>query len=251
MSKSYLLSSTTECHPPFSHRRLPLWAGSANLPGHDLPTEPERVPGGADTALLIAVLAAPLAGPVLYGLLHDDPRAVRLVDGFVYLAVPLLVALQVVPSAWEHRSFLVLVALLAGVVVPTVLERASHVLHRHTDSAALLVGITGLLVHTLLEGAALAPGDDGIRLTFGLAVILHQIPVGLVLWWLLRPRYGVAAAAAGVGSIVIGTWIGYSFGAEVLAGVHGVGGEAFQAFVSGTLVHVVFHQGRHDHTHEH
>ncbi len=82
-------------------------------------------------------------------------------------------------------------------------------------------------------------------------MILHQIPVGLVLWWLLRPRYGVAAAAAGVGSIVIGTWIGYSFGAEVLAGVHGVGGEAFQAFVSGTLVHVVFHQGRHDHTHEH
>jgi hypothetical protein len=56
---------------------------------------------------LVAVLAAPLAGPLLYRLLHDRPDAVRLVDGFVYVAVPVLVALQVLPSAWEHRSALV------------------------------------------------------------------------------------------------------------------------------------------------
>ena len=204
-------------------------------------------PAGA----LIAVLAAPLAGPLLYGLLHDRPAAARRVDAFVYIAVPFLVALQVLPSAWEHRSVLVLVALAVGVLVPTLVERASHVLHRHTDSVALVVGLSGFLLHTLLEGAALAPGEAGVPLPFALAVILHQIPVGLVVWWLLRPRYGTLAASAGVASIVLGTLAGYLLGAEVLGGLHGERAEVFQALVSGTLVHVVFHQGRHDHAHEH
>jgi zinc transporter ZupT len=199
---------------------------------------------------LIAVLAAPLAGPILYGLLHDRPGAVRFVDGFVYVAVPVLVALQVLPSAWEHRSILVVAALLAGVLVPTIVERASQVLHHHTDSVALIVGLLGFLLHTLLEGAALVPGRDGVAVAFALAVVLHQIPVGLVVWWLLRPRYGVAVASAGVGSIVVGTLTGYALGGEVLGGLHGEGAEIFQALVSGTLVHVVFHQGRHDHTHD-
>ena len=199
---------------------------------------------------LVAVLVAPLAGPVLYGLLHDRPGAVRLVDGFVYVAVPALVALQVLPSAWEHRSALVVAALVAGILVPTLMERASQVLHRHTDSVALVVGLSGFLLHTLLEGAALAPGEDGVAAAFALAVMLHQIPVGLVVWWLLRPRYGTAAASAGVGSIVLGTLVGYALGVEVLGGLHGERAEAFQALVSGTLVHVVFHQGRHDHAHD-
>jgi len=160
------------------------------------------------------------------------------------------VGLQVLPAAWEHRSLLVLAALLVGVTVPTLLERASHALHRHTDSAALVVGLSGFLLHTLLEGAALVPREGGVPATFALAVILHQIPVGLVVWWLLRPRYGPAIASGGVGSIVLGTLAGYGLGAEVLGGLHGTAAAAFQAFVSGTLVHVVFHQGRHDHAHD-
>jgi zinc transporter ZupT len=114
---------------------------------------------------------------------------------------------------------------------------------------ALVVGVSGLLLHTRLEGAALVPGEDGVPVAFTLAVILHQMPVGLVIWWLLRPRYGAAAAAAGVGSIVVGTLVGYVLGAEVLGSLHSEAAELLQALVSGTLVHVVFHQGRHDHAH--
>jgi hypothetical protein len=171
------------------------------------------------------------------------------VDGFVYVSVPVLVALQVLPAAWEHRSLLMIGAAAAGFVVPAALERMSHALHRHTDALALVVGLSGLVLHTLLEGAALAPGEDGVPVTFALAVILHQMPVGLVLWWLLRPRYGFAAAACGVGSIVVGTLIGYALGVEVLGAVHGEGAELYQALVAGSLMHVVFHQGRGDHQH--
>jgi hypothetical protein len=201
-------------------------------------------------AYLAAVSLAPVAGPALYGWLHERPDAVRLVDGFVFLAVPVLVALQVLPAAWEHRSPMVLAAVASGVLVPTLLERASHALHRHTDTLALAVGLAGFLLHTLLEGAALVPGDDGVPVAFALAVLLHQVPVGLVVWWLLRPRYGPLVASGGVASIVLGTLIGYALGAETLGSLHGERAEAFQALVSGSLVHVVFHQGRHDHAHD-
>lgn len=199
---------------------------------------------------LIAVSAAPVAGPLLYALLHERPTAVRLVDGFVYVAVPLLVAWQVLPHAWEVRTALPLIAVAVGFVVPAAIERLSHALERHTDQVALAIGLSGLLLHGVLEGAAFAPVNGSVPVPFALAVTLHRVPVGLVVWWLVRPRYGWLAASVGVGLVVATTLAGYGVGMEVMTHVEGPGLELYQAFVSGSLVHVVFHQGRHDHTHD-
>lgn len=200
---------------------------------------------------LIAAAAAPILGPVLYRILHDHPRAVAAVDNFVYVAVPLLVAWQVLPHAWEDRNALMVVAVVAGFFIPALVERASHALADQTDNLAMVVGLSGLVLHAMLEGAALVPGVAPVEAPFAAAVILHRIPVALVIWWLIAPRFGSVAASAGVGSIVIATLAGYGLGAELLADVHGSGAELYQAFVSGSLVHVVFHQGRHDHDHSH
>jgi len=200
---------------------------------------------------LLAALVAPLLGPVLYRVLHDHPRAVEAVDNFVYVAVPLLVAWQVLPHAWEDRSVLALVAVTGGFILPALIERASQALAEQTDNLAMVVGLSGLVLHAALEGTALVPGTAPVEAAFAAAVILHRIPVSLVIWWLIRPRFGWTAAAAGVGSIVLATLAGYGLGIEFLAGVHGPGTELYQAFVSGSLVHVVFHQGRHDHDHSH
>lgn len=200
-------------------------------------------------AFLIAALIAPLAGPLLYRTLHEHRRAVWIVDGSVYVAVPLLLAWQVLPEVWESRSLWMLVAVGAGLLVPTALEHVSRALHRFTDTVALGVGLSGLVLHALLEGAALFPAQHQGQLAFVLAVTLHRVPVGLVIWWLLKPRYGTAAAVAGVASVVLGTVLGYALGIEVLGDAHGLGTKLYQAFVSGSLVHVVFHQGRRDHTH--
>lgn len=198
---------------------------------------------------LIAAATAPLFGPLLYRALHDRPRAVEAVDNFVYFAVPLLVAWQVLPHAWEDRSILAIVAVFAGFLLPGLIERASHALADQTDNLALVVGLSGLVLHALLEGTALVPGSAPVEAPFAWAVILHRIPVSLVVWWLIRPRFGPFAAAAGVGSIVIATVAGYGVGAELLAESHGPATHLYQAFVSGSLVHVVFHQGKHDHDH--
>ena len=199
---------------------------------------------------LIAALAAPAAGPLLYRLLHERPQAARILDGFVYVAVPLLVAWQVVPDAWERRSVLPLVAVAAGVLIPTWIERASHALRHRTDAFALVVGLSGLVLHALLEGAALAPLEAARpAVSFALAVTLHRVLEGLVVWWLLRPRYGIGVAVAGVGVLLTATLTGLGVGLELLAGVDGAGVALYQALVAGSLVHVVFHQGRHDHSH--
>lgn len=200
---------------------------------------------------LIAALAAPIAGPILYKALHDRPRAVELVDGFVYVAVPVLVALQVLPHAWEDRNLFAVAALAAGFLLPAIVEKVSHALADRTDNVAMVVGISGLALHAMLEGAAFLPGGEPIDVPFALAVTLHRIPVSLVIWWLICPRFGGGWAAAGVGSIVLATLGGYVLGAEMLGGMHSGSAEIYQAFVSGSLVHVVYHQGRHDHDHAH
>lgn len=198
---------------------------------------------------LVGALVAPVVGALLYRSLHRRDRAVRLVDGFVYFAVPALVALQVVPHAFEEGSPVILLLVAAGAVVPSLFERASHLLERYTDDLGILVALSGLLLHEILEGAAFAPLGSTVDPVFGWAVILHRVPAGLVVWWLVRPRHGIPLATLAVGSLVVATLGGFLVGNEFLGPVHGHGIERYQAFVSGTLLHVIFHRGRHDHEH--
>ena len=188
-------------------------------------------------------LAALLVGVLLYGWLHDRPSTMRLFDGCMYVIVPALVAWQVLPHAWADHGVLAIVVLALGMGTPTLIERVSHSLAPHADNLALLAGLSGLALHAFLEGAAFAP--SGARV--GTAVMLHRIPVGLMIWWLLRPR-GFGRASIGIGAILVATVAGYVVGTHLFADDPG-GVELYQAFVGGSLLHVVFHHGRHDHPH--
>ena len=193
---------------------------------------------------LAGALAAPFVGAFLYGWLHGNARAVRFVDGFMFIVVPALVAWQVLPQAWAEHGALTLVVIALGIGTPALIERASHTLAAHTDNLALLAGLSGLGLHALLEGVALAPEGAVIAAP----VILHRIPVGLAIWWILRPRHGFVGGLLGIGFIAAATVVGYALGGEVVGDGEGIG--LYQAFVGGSLVHVVFHQARHDHRHE-
>lgn len=193
---------------------------------------------------LAGSLLAPVAGALLYGWLHDRPFGVRLVDGFMYVAVPALVLWQVVPHVWASHGLLAIGVFLLGLGTPVLIERISHRLAPHADNLALLAGLSGLSLHAFLEGAALV--SNGLQL--GLAVILHRIPVGLTVWWLLHPRRGFWGASIGIAAILAATVAGYAAGARFFGDGHG-GVGLYQAFVGGSLLHVVFHQSRHDHSH--
>ncbi|MEM7416024.1 MAG: hypothetical protein AAF389_11040 [Gemmatimonadota bacterium] len=186
-----------------------------------------------------------------------------LVDRAVLVLVPLLVAWHIVPHVWQTQEVALVVAVALGVTVPTVVERVFHKVADQTDNVAMLVGLSGLALHALMEGAALAaPG--GVDTPFGIAVALHRVPVGLIIWWLIRPRFGWGLASLAVGALIAVTLAGYGLGGELIptdaAHTHGHThdhgdadgrgwAELYEAFVSGSLMHVVFHQGRHDHDH--
>ncbi|MDE0055349.1 MAG: hypothetical protein OXT64_14005, partial [Gammaproteobacteria bacterium] len=179
---------------------------------------------------LAGSLLAPVAGALLYGWLHDRPYGVRLVDGFMYVAVPALVLWQVVPHVWASHGLLAIGVFVLGLGTPALIERISHRLAPHADNLALLAGLSGLSLHAFLEGAALV--SNGIQL--GLAVILHRIPVGLTVWWLLRPRRGFGGASIGIAAILAATVAGYVAGARFFGDGHG-GVGLYQAFVGGSL----------------
>ena len=55
--------------------------------------------------------------------------------------------------------------------------------------------MAGLALHGMLDGVALANAHGHAT---PLAVVLHRLPEGLTLWWLLRPTYGPRWTAAAI-----------------------------------------------------
>ena len=142
-------------------------------------------------------------------------------------------------------------AWLRSPLVEWVLQR--HAAHRYAyaDDAAIVASLSGIALHALLEGAAFAgdPIAAPDRTAFAVAVALHRVLLGLVIWWLVRPRHGPILAALAVAAVPVVTVAGYLVGGELGMAGEGPGVALYQAFVAGTLLHVVFHQGRRDHDH--
>ena len=196
---------------------------------------------------VIAALVAPAVGALIYLWLHNHPKTIRLIDTVVYVALPLLVAWQVLPHALLEGAIWPVVAVAAGAGSLYLIERFSHTLAQHADNATIMVAASAMVLHAMLEGGALLTLASSAP--FMAAVILHRIAAGLLIWWLLQPRHGTGAAVVGVGALIGATLIGYGAGAGVLPDEHGTVLDLYQGFVAGSLLHVVFHQGRHDHQH--
>ena len=192
-----------------------------------------------------AALVAPVLGALLYGVLHERPRTMRFVDTSMRFAIPVLVGWQVLHHGWEEFGLLAVAAIGLGVATPPLIERLSRAIAPYADNISIVAGISGLALHALLEGAALAPEGAGLQI----AVILHRVPIGLVIWWMVRPRHGRRGAALGIGALAAATALGYFLGEQVLSEFE-AGATLYQAYVGGSLMHVVFHQSRRDHRHD-
>ncbi|HKK92587.1 MAG TPA: permease [Longimicrobiales bacterium] len=191
---------------------------------------------------LVASLVALVTGPLLLGAFGARRGVASFLDGFVVVAVPGLIFLHFVPEAIEHLSLLPIVALVLGFWAPVGAERVLRDPKGRTDQLALFLGITGMAVHGLLDGAALPSVTGSADAGFGLAVVLHRVPVGLAIWWMVRSIVGAPQAVAailGLGAVTVLGWLG---GAELSAMVGSEGVELYQALVGGSLVHVIFHR---------
>lgn len=191
--------------------------------------------------ILAASLLALLFGPLAYAWLNRQRKLSAVLDGFVFLSIGGIVLLEALPEAVHHGGLLAWLALAIGFFGPSIAERLLHHAARETHLATLLLGGFGLIVHATVDGTALSePAHTGPGLA--IAVILHRLPVGLAIWWLLRPTFGLRIAWLTLGCMLAGTVIGFSMGDEVVAHSTTPLLAVFQAFIAGSILHVVFNK---------
>lgn len=166
-----------------------------------------------------------------------------MLDGLVMVAIPGLIFLEFVPSAIGEGDWSVLLALLAGFALPIAAERTTRWAGGRPHRWALLAGLTGVALHAALDGALLATLSPDAPISLPLAAILHRLPVGLAVWWLVTREENRRAATGTLVLLMAATVVGHALGGAGEWSMAAAGGvRLFQAVVGGSLVHVAMHQ---------
>jgi hypothetical protein len=186
--------------------------------------------------LLIVSLLALAAGPFLVLLIGRTRATAVVIDSFVLVVVGGLVILHVLPQSLSIGGWPTLVALGVGVLIPVLAERGLRTQH---SGRALIIALAfaGLALHSMIDGVALAGGGEFAAW----AVIAHQIPVGISIWWIVSRTLGANNAIAMLVMSMLGTVAGYVLGGQALSGASATSIALFQALLSGSLLHVVLH----------
>jgi zinc transporter ZupT len=213
--------------------------------------------------LLLAGLAALLVGPLLYQLLRPGSRPMSFVDGFTFITIIGLFVFAILPTAIGAAGWPAWVFAALGLLFPLGVERVFHRAMGRAHLAIVLLAVAGLGLHAVIDGLVLLGGEEGghghahghahgsgdaAGFDLALAVILHNIPKGLAVWYLMRPAFGLARSAAVFALLLGGTAGGYLAGDHLLHALDAPALAWFQAFVAGSILHVVLHgAGYHEH----
>lgn len=209
---------------------------------------------------LFLSMAALLAGPFIYALGQRKPQARAFLEGFVFITIAGIVCVHIVPSALSAGGGLALLFLLLGLGFPVALERIFDRAVHQAHSVILFIAAFGLVIHALIDGIALTPSasehieGEGLIASLwsnqlALGVILHRLPVGMAIWWSLRPQFGRNTAIMVFALIIVATAVSYNFAGPILAMTESASLAYFQSFVAGSLVHIVAFGVSHTHDH--
>ncbi len=195
--------------------------------------------------LLFASFISLSLGPLIYRVSRNRLPMLSLLDGFIFVCITGLVALSILPAILARGHWWSLLFAFLGMFGPSFTEKIFKKGADRVHSTALVLGLIGLCVHAAADGAALTNphfslGQSQHLLPF--AVILHRFPVGLTIWWLVRPIFGVRTALVVFALVIVSTTLGFGLGPQVLVGLSSQAMAWFQALVAGSLAHVVFHQ---------
>jgi hypothetical protein len=212
----------------------------------------ETTAGSLTFLLSIVALAV---GPAIYAVGQKLPTARQVLDGFVFITIAGIVCVHIVPKAIELGGLAATGFLVAGLVFPVLIERFFHQSMRRAHVFILILAALGLAMHAIIDGIALLPlealvGSNAGALSnnsLALGVILHRLSVGMAIWWSLRPSLGLPVALGVFALIIAATAVGYFPGAVAVEFAELGTVACFQAFVAGSLVHVIAFGVSHDH----
>ncbi|MBT8098354.1 MAG: hypothetical protein KJO82_01320 [Gammaproteobacteria bacterium] len=207
--------------------------------------------------LVLSVIAL-LLGPCIYALGRRQPTSKHVLDGFVFIAVAGIVCVDIIPIALRNGGLLAGAFLALGLAFPVLAEKAFERYAHKAHVFVVLLAAIGLTVHAIIDGIALLPQLGaamaeqpsllGNQLALG--VILHRLPVGMAIWWSVRPAFGTPVTMLTFALIIAATAAAYWFGAPIVEIAEARSLAYFQAFVAGSLVHVVAFGVAHDHSAE-
>ncbi len=205
--------------------------------------------------LLLSLL--PLAlGPLLVAWARRARWTAVSLDSFVIVSVGGMVLLHVLPDALGRGGWWAVLALVVGLLAPVLAEQGLAPTGRRTRVTVLVFVVLAMLLHALVDGAALTgsalphthlPGHEGHDhgsvdphlLVW--AVLLHRLLEGLAIWWVVPRTLGAGYALAAALIVGLGTAAGYFLGTGALADAPAAAIAVFEALLCGTLMHVVLH----------
>ena len=143
--------------------------------------------------LLVLSLLALVIGPALHQLARATGTMLAVLDGFLYVTTGGIVLFHILPETYHLSGWPVFIALALGLLGPMWVEHQLEDFARQAHTVALLLALVGIGLHGFTDGLALGQGGHEHAGEYMLpwAVILHRLPVGLMVWFLLRPVYGV------------------------------------------------------------
>ncbi len=199
------------------------------------------------TGLILSTVVL-ACGPLMGWILRGSAMGLQLLDGFVLVSILGLCFGHLLPDALAEAGVLAVLPFTAGLLLPTWAERRVSGPLGTRHRLVLALAALGLALHSALDGAALAAaagGAGGLGPDLSNAVVagivIHRLPVGLLVWWALRPAFGVLYAGAALAAIAASTAVGYAGMGDSLP-LHGVAGGMMAALVAGGVLHVILHQ---------
>ena len=193
---------------------------------------------------LLLSIAALLLGPVIYALSRRNAATRQILDGFIFITIAGLICVNIIPESLSIGGTPAVGFLLLGIVFPIVIERGFRGALHEAHILILIIAALGLVIHAIIDGIALLP-VEGSDLAH--AVILHRLPIGMAIWWSLRPNLGLPVAIAAFATIIIASTVAYVLGAPIVELAEARSIAFVQAFVSGSLIHIVAFGVTHDH----
>ena len=158
-------------------------------------------------------------------------------------ALVIVVAFVLVPETLAGLGWLAFVLIATGYLLPGILESGLKNLAHTFHLISMLLALLGLTLHAMLDGAGLAGSEIQPSDSLALAIVLHRLGVGLVLWLIVQPAFGRKMAFWVLVFVAAATVLGFSLSEIILpmAGQDSV--LVIQALIIGAIVHSLVHRG--------
>lgn len=180
--------------------------------------------------ILIALLAY-LIGPLIYQLFRSKHSVLSALDGMLFVVIAAF-CLSIFAVEVTEVSFLPGVLLfLVGIFVPNFLEKTFHSQKRNIHNIFILLSVLAFYGHVYLEMQVLADVEYIDSLDLG--ILLHRIPIGLLIWWLVFPRFGLKVASCAIAGVIAFNLLGYFLPLSLSSYAY------LEIFVAGAILHVV------------